>query len=90
MVLQIRPQTLPSTTFLTNICLSSYCPKLCPGLLTVTLNELRPQTMPCQTTSMAQEELESSYNRLKHGILECVCLKQETFIKAADYLQLFC
>jgi len=57
----------------------------------VTLNKLRTQTMPCQTTSMAQEELESSYNRLKHGILKYVCLKQKTFIKAAaDYLQLFC
>jgi len=42
------------------------------------------------TINMAQEELESSYNRLKHGIIEYVCLKQKTFIKAADYLQLFC
>jgi len=42
------------------------------------------------TISMAQEELDSSYNRLKDGILGCVCLKQKTFIKAADYLQLFC
>jgi len=40
------------------------------------------------TISMAPEELESSYNRLKVGILERV--SKTGNIKAADFLQLFC
>jgi hypothetical protein len=44
------------------------------------------------TINMAPEELKNSHNKLKGGILVCVCvcLKQNTFVKAADYLQLFC
>jgi len=37
------------------------------------------------TISMAPEELESSYNRLKVGILERVCLKQVTLRLQTSY-----